>query len=337
MNTEILDPAQEPAYKDRSAGLVIFGILTALMGCVAGLLVPLMFFAQSMAAKTQGAAPSPANLNFAAAMYGGIAIALIWLGMGSIMKRRWARALLLVSSWFWLIIGIIGIAGTAVVLPKIMANLPTQPTAPGQQQLPPGAMAAGMTVGFIFMGIILVVIPGIWVLFYGSKHVKATVEARDPVPSWTDACPLPVLVVSLWLLFSAPMMAAMPFMYHGMVPFFGIFLAQPISTAFSLGIAVLWIYAAWSLYGLHRSAWWLIVIAMTVFTVSWNVTVLLHGPMELYRQMGYTGDQLAQMQKIMPMFLGKRYAELMLCTMVPFYAYMIFIRRYLPRTAQSAV
>jgi len=35
--------------------------------------------------------------------YALLAVLFVWLGIGSIMARRWARALVLVSSWFWLV------------------------------------------------------------------------------------------------------------------------------------------------------------------------------------------------------------------------------------------
>ncbi len=40
-------------YKDRSVGLTIFGILTILLGCLAGLFIPLMLFGQVASAKAQ--------------------------------------------------------------------------------------------------------------------------------------------------------------------------------------------------------------------------------------------------------------------------------------------
>ena len=93
-------------YKDRSAGLLIFGILTILLGCVAGLFVPLMFFGQAMSAKARTGVPAPFSAILPAVLiYSVLAVALVWLGIGSIMARRWARALLLIFSWSWLILG----------------------------------------------------------------------------------------------------------------------------------------------------------------------------------------------------------------------------------------
>ena len=45
-------------FKDRKAGLVIFGILTVMMGVVCALFVPLAIFAQTVSAKPTGAPPN---------------------------------------------------------------------------------------------------------------------------------------------------------------------------------------------------------------------------------------------------------------------------------------
>jgi len=187
-----VEAAPSPDYKDRSTGLVIFGILTLLLGCLAGLFVPLMLFGQMMAAKAPDAPPvNHTAILPGVAVYGLLAVALVWLGIGSILARRWARALLLIFSWSWLIMGIFMTAVMPFFMAKVFANLPPDAKA-GQPAMPPAAITA-MVVGMtLFFGVIFVLVPAVWTFFYSSRHVKATCEARDPVPRWTDACPLPV-------------------------------------------------------------------------------------------------------------------------------------------------
>lgn len=57
--------------------------------------------------------------------------------------------------------------------------------------------------------------------FYQSRRVQATCEVRDPSPGWTDACPLSLLGLSLWLGFGAVTMLAPPVFIHGVLPVFG--------------------------------------------------------------------------------------------------------------------
>ena len=81
-----------PDHKDRSTGLLIFGILTILLGCVTGLLL-LMMLAGQVAVRSAHVTTVPASiLLLDVFIYGILAVALIWLGIGSIKARRWARA-----------------------------------------------------------------------------------------------------------------------------------------------------------------------------------------------------------------------------------------------------
>ena len=104
-------------FKDRKAGLVIFGILTVMMGVVCALFVPLAIFAQTVSAKPTGAPPNYHVIVPAIVTYGGLAVILIWLGIGSIKSRRWARALLLIFSWSWLIVGVLSFVVVAFMAP----------------------------------------------------------------------------------------------------------------------------------------------------------------------------------------------------------------------------
>src|SRR5579863_3045553 len=106
-----------PAYKDRSTGLMIFGILTVLLGCLTGLFIVLMLAGQAMAPKTAQAQSNPAAILPAIATYGFLTVALIWLGIGSVQARRWARALLLIFSWSWLLMGILMMIMAGIFLP----------------------------------------------------------------------------------------------------------------------------------------------------------------------------------------------------------------------------
>lgn len=324
-----VEVAPGPAYKDRSTGLMVFGILTLLLGCLIGLFVPLILFGQMMAAKVPNAPPpNTAAILPAVVMYGVLAVTLVWLGIGSILARRWARGLLLIFSWSWLVMGIFMTAIMPLFMAKVFANLP--PDAKTGQPIMPPAAITGMIVGMvIFFGLFFVVVPAIWVFFYNSRHVKATCEARDPATCWTDACPLPVLGFCLWLAFSTLMMLLVPFMYHGVMPFFGMFLTGLPGTLLYLVLAAIWGCAAWLLYRLDVRGWWLILIALVMFTTSAVVTYSHHDIIEIYQLMGYPQAQIDQIQKI-GLLTGSRMSWLMLFSMLPFVGYLLFIKKYLP-------
>ena len=85
-------------FKDRQTGLIVFGILEILLGCLCALLVPLMIWGQAMSAQATGGAPNFRMAIPGALVYAMLAVALVWLGIGSMRFRRWARALLLILS-----------------------------------------------------------------------------------------------------------------------------------------------------------------------------------------------------------------------------------------------
>ena len=152
---------------------------------------------------------------------------------------------------------------------------------------------------------------------------------RNPVTSWTDACPLPVLALSLWLFISAPMMLMMPFICRGVAPFFGMFLSGLPGSLLYVAMGALWAYCAWGLYKMDVRGWWIILIASLLFTVSATMTYTRHDVLEMYHLMGYPQAEINQMQK-MGMFTGHNMTWMTLGGMVPFLGFILFVKKYLP-------
>jgi len=91
-------------YKDRRTGLLLFGILWILIGLAQGGMSLLLV--GGTIAGSPGALPMRMAAPMAL-MYLGIGTGFVLLGVGSMMPRRWARALILVLSWMWLITGVL--------------------------------------------------------------------------------------------------------------------------------------------------------------------------------------------------------------------------------------
>jgi len=331
METVIPPPV---AFKDRKAGLIVFGVLTLLAGCLSASFVPLTILAQSMTATHGG------ELNYyttipAVVLYGSAAIALIWLGIGSILTRRWARALLLIASWSALFIGSIS-AGMMAFMVRRFPELMRAAKQPGQPELPPGMDTVVIVIIVATCLFLYVFIPLIWVLFYGSRHVKATCEVRDPVIRWTDRCPLPVLAVSLWLVLGILMMLTVPVAYHGVFPFLGMFLTGVPGSLLNLVMAALWAYCAWAFYKLDWRGWWILIVALIVFAVSGTITYSRHDIIELYRLIGYPEKQIELIQKVS--FVTR---DLIvwgtLVSFVPVFGYLLYVRRFFPRGAKTTI
>jgi hypothetical protein len=322
--------APAPAfYKDRSTGLMVFGIFTIMLGCLCGLSLPLMLLGQALA--PENARTSFSTLVPGMCMYAVLAVALVWLGIGSIRARRWARALLLIFSWSWLVTGVLAMVVMAVVMPKAMANLPQMGNG-AQPALPPAALDMMLGMMFLVDGFIFIVLPAVWTFFYNGRYVKATCEARDPLPSWTDACPLPVLGGCAWMLFSVPMLLAMPLTGHAVMPLFGVFVTGLPAAAIYFLMAVIWSYAAWLFYQLDSRGWWLFLIAMVVFMVSGIVTYSQRDILEMYRLMGYPDAQVEQIKK-MGLLTGNNMIWMTSLFMVPMLGYLLFIKRYFRQAA----
>jgi hypothetical protein len=258
--------------------------------------------------------------------YAVLAAVFICLGVGSIRARRWARALLLIISWSWMLVGLIVTAFMVFAMPKIVEG--TRALGPPDQPAPPAAMFP-IIIGF--MVVLMVILPGVWALFYGSRHVKATCEAEDPVERWTDRSPLPVIAISLWLIYCVPFMLFMAVAYKGVFPFFGNFLVGPGASAIYVLMGALWGYAAWALYKLRPSGWWICTVSLALFSVSAFLTYSQHDLIELYRLMDYPAAQIAQMEKF-NFLSGHGMAWLTVGTFVPMLGYLLFVRRYFRAT-----
>ena len=263
-------------------------------------------------------------------MYGAMAIAFVWLGVGSIRAQRWARALLAVISWTFVIFGICSFGILALMAPQFkQAMIAAQP--PNQPPLSDSAQT-GVIIGTIgVFGLVGFVGPLIWALFYSGRNVKATCEALDPVPRWTDRSPLPVLAISLWLLFGAITLIGMAAVYS-VAPFFGLLVSGNIARAYYLFLGLIWLYAAWALYRLDRRGWWVVLIAILASTFSALITFSRHDMAEIYGMMHYPEQQIAMIQKF-----GFSSGHMMLwvtliCT-VPLIVYLLYIRKFLTRPA----
>ena len=324
MNQDALPPATPniPEFKDRTGSLKLFGVLEMFCGALAALMVPLTVLGQIMASRvTQDAIPVRQMVN-GLFMYGLAAVALVWVGIGSWQARRWARALSLVISWSWLLVGIITLGFMIVFLPTILNA--SQP--PGQA-IPDGVQVVVKLVALGFVGIIFVVVPLGFVCFYQSRHVKGTCEARDPAPRWTDSCPLPLLAFCLWLGFGALTMLLMPVSANGVVPVFGQFIYGPAGWLACLILAGVLGYCGWAMYGRRQAGWWLALGTICLGSASGFITLSRVNLMDMYRLMGY-GERQIEMMKPYTFIQGQGMANLSLCGAVMMLAYLLFVRQY---------
>jgi len=228
-------------YKDRKGWLIVFGIYEVLAGLSLALIA---FFSFLISNKL----PIPKLwITTTGIMMTVLAIQRVILGIGSIQAKRWARALVLIFSWVSLVTGSLSI---------IFSFFITQPAPPYSPSLNPQIMGMIRLISKGFEVFISVVVPLVFVLFYGSEDVKKTCESRNPNPSWTDRCPLIVLGLSIYKCIGA--LAFMGFIPFGFgYPFFFTVIEGIPGSIIWIAHSILMIYAAVLLYGLHLKGWFL--------------------------------------------------------------------------------
>jgi hypothetical protein len=314
---------QSSDFKDRKTGLVVFGILQIIHGGFFALMVPLMIIGMIASAARGDSSAPPINTSMmipGILFYVLVAVWFIWMGIGSIKARRWARALILVSSWLWLICGTGGLIFMLLLMPQMYDRM-------GQSgQMPPGVAAVMKYVMMGFMTVFYVIIPVVLVLFYGSKNVKATCEFRDSQVRWTDKCPLPVLAASLLFGVWAVSMLSLG-AYGWTVPFFGFIATGIKGAAIALVGMLLYGYVARGLYKLSIKAWWCAVLLAILWPLSTVITFSRVSLLDFYQKMNFSQQQLDIIKQygmpntsIMALFFG--------LWVVGFLVYLLYTKKY---------
>ncbi len=309
-----------PDFKDRTLGLTIFGVVSVLIGVCSALLVPLTFLSVALTKSVAGGGVDVRSAWSASALYGFMAVAFIWLGIGSIRARRWACELLLSLSWIWLLTGICSVVIGILVVPAVMQEFGASEALPAEM----ASLVIFVTLGVI--GLLSVVVPGLFVLFYRSPGVAATCRARHPEPQWIDACPrrlLTLMVVWVLLAVSALLMPA----YNFFFPFFGIVLTGAAGAVlWGLVLAVCLALAV----GTSRQAswaWWGGLALIIAGTLSSILVVLRFDLKEIVTLMNLPKDQVAMMDTL-PTLDGWVMALGTFLVWGTFLVYLMTLRRY---------
>jgi len=234
---------------------------------------------------------------------------------------------MLIIAWIWLCMGIVMVPVMAVMMPRILANAPH-----GGQAMPSNVVAMIVLIQVLFMTVFMVLLPGVLVFFYRSRHVKATCDTRDPQIRWTDGCPLPLLGVSCMLGFGAAMLLVHPIAYRGVMPFFGTLVSGWTGSLLALCFSGLsfWMARAW--YEMKPIGWWVLLIFVILMSASNVITFSNIDAMELYQKMGYPQAQVDLIRQ-----QGMMTSQLMVwgtaLWLVPMLGYLLWVKRLFPRAA----
>jgi MFS family permease len=319
INKPIIPP---PVFQDRKTLLVVFGILHIFLGAVCALLAPIalvgLIISKYMPPNT-AATTSITMMIMVVCIYILLAIWFIWMGIGSIKARRWARALILVFSWLWLVIGVVMTVMMFFYIPNMFGNLPQA------NQMPQAFFIIMKIFMALLMFFLYIVIPGMFVLVYRGENIRRTCEFYDRQVRWTDRCPLPVLTLVLLFGMGAFSFLLMLF-YKGLFPFFGTLVQGLPGIAIVLALAALFGYISRGMYRMDIKAWRVAVIVIILIGASVIVTFLQISIWDLYTAMGYSEQQIELMkQYVFPNNMFKMFSGLWA---IPIVGYLLFMRKY---------
>ncbi|HEV7919893.1 MAG TPA: hypothetical protein VGR02_03785 [Thermoanaerobaculia bacterium] len=282
MTEVVTAPPERPAFRDRTAGLILFGIVHILFGLVCAGFILLMAVMSELGARRGGGTQLPTYV-FATnvVIYGLFALYFFSVGIGSIRRRRWARALALVVSWMWLIVGLLTAVVLGVMMPRLMKNMPAD-----------GANIV-MIVTLVTVCVLYILVPAVILLGYRGPNVKATVEHYDRKVRWTDRAPLPVLAVVLLLATGSISLLAST--AYATIPIGATIVTGVPAMIICLAFAGLLAFLALGFYRLKLSAWWSLLL-LQVIGAGVGAYTLLHTDFdELYTKMGVMTPQLRQL------------------------------------------
>lgn len=326
-----------PDYTDRRTGLIVFGVFQIILGLFAALLVPFVVLSAFISRMAPGGALGPSGYVSAILTYVLISAALISLGVGSIKMRRWARALTLVTSWYWLVTGVLTTVLLTAVLPVAMRTALRQAqqnvaSAPG---ISTAVVAVIVTVMIAFMAFFLIVVPLAFVIFYGRRDVGLTCRHRDPVERWTDRTPLPVLGGSV-LFFGAAIYFLLIGLTTPIFPFFGRYLTGISGALCFIVMAALDTYLAVAFYRLQTAGWWTAVITTLFRVISMALTYWKADLMQAYSKTGMSDAQV-NMLNSNPMFRNHIIVWWSLIAVIVFFGYTVWLKRYFRAPAAQSL
>jgi hypothetical protein len=256
------------------------------------------------------------------------AVGFIWLGIGSLLARRWAWALTVILSWLWFIVGIAMIIPIGFVMSKSVENSQ-------QVNLSSSSILVIQIFTIAILFVIYMLLPALFLLFYNRAFVRTTCQQRDPKVRWTDRCPMPVLAISVIMAYAAFSMP-MTWFYNFVICVFGVLISGVWGAVVSLLMMTLFIWLALGTYKLKMAAWWGTLLLWLVGSINIFVTFSRGNMMEMYERMGYSEKQMEMIRKVW----GAGGISMLLIWMtiifgIAAFGYMLYVHRYFVRNTHD--
>jgi hypothetical protein len=277
-------PPIAATVESRRGLLALFGLIEILVGAACfGLLcvMSVMWMFASRLPSQQQPLLETSNLVLSVMLYAGAAAFFVVMGIGTIYARRWARAIMLIVSWPWLLNMVALLIFLTVMLRPLLARMqdsagavfPSGASFPAGEGLPPGpGMSPVMLVAIPFgLCVLLTMLPLSFIIFYTRPGVQRTFDTADRRPCWTDGRPLSVLALALVMWAGAAGCLAGIF-YHAFALFGVMLLGAPAILA-SLAAAGLFIWLGRELYRMTPAGWWANLGFAALLHLSWWMTL----------------------------------------------------------------
>jgi len=255
-----------------SASVVAAGIVAILGSCLAILGFSLALIGIALIPSTPAAHQLPAAVRTMTmvmlVLFLGIAVFGVLTGVGILRLKNWAR----ISAMIWA--GITAVFGSLVLLFTLFMPIPN----------PPGEQAAAMATVKVFLFVFYAVPVAIgiwWLILFNQSQIRAQFFGMPPESGMLEVpakprCPLPVMVIAGFLVFSFLCALVVVPLFHFRVPM--LLFGHLVHGRFGFGIlmltAVLMLIAAIGLWRLQRWSYPLIIGLQAFWLLNGTITFL---------------------------------------------------------------
>jgi hypothetical protein len=316
-------------YKDRRTWLVLFGIVALLIAAFFGFLVAVMM-AMPRITGNRPLPPGLPHVFWVSISVGYLLLGLCFVtgGIGSVLAKNWARLLMLVLSWCWLLCGIFAVIGQLIFM-VAGRNFGTAPIQ--NEQLSPHFFHLVQIFTSIVTLIVFVLAPLTFIIFYTRKSVKATCQRTLSVAERERTAPTAIWVLvallglhALALFWTATLFPA--------IAFFGVFLTGWGARVVLIALGVVWAWLAWSCYRRELRAWWIAMGLSVFFGLSNLITNLRHTVDDIYRVMNIPTPSAPLVALYSSMTFRVGFGILFL---LAYLGFLLYTKRYFPEPAEG--
>ena len=308
-------------FRNRRPGLIIAGVVEIILGFVLAGLLRWVWLSLKPSGTIGFRVVHDYSLFYVSALPQMLlAVFFVWIGIGSIFARRWARALSAVATRWWFLAGLAGLAYWLVCSWHLLLTSIRDSTKLNAQ-----LTTIVITLTTVALALVYVAVPGILMLFYNGRQVKKTCEVYDREPHWTDKSPVELIQLIVPFVFAmvwTPMMLLCDFVFPGgrsvITVYHGI--------ACIVLIAALFIFIGIGVRRLHRFARWAAMGLSALLGASWMTAVTHIGIYRLYDIMGYTNQHMTVLRQETA-FEGVPMLVIMGASAAAFLLYLVRVRQ----------